>query len=296
MGNLLSDIRFCLRGFARRPLFAVVVVTTLALGLGVNATIFSVYDQMLLRELPIPEPDGLVNLGAPGFKQGNSSCNDGGTCEEVFSYPMFRDLERFDGLFEGIAAHRYTDASLAFEGETATGSALLVSGQYFSLLGITPTAGRLLDANDDRVDGEATAVVLSYAYWESAFGADFNVVGRTLVVNGKPLTIVGVGPRGFYGTTIGERPLVFVPITFRWLPNPAAFPQHADRRSYWAYLFARLKPGVSVDQAAAAINVPSGLMSSHAPGTAFDPSGEPSTGSCRGKFRVVRTISPVAMS
>jgi predicted permease len=256
MGNLLSDIRFCLRGFARRPLFAVVVVTTLALGLGVNATIFSVYDQMLLRELPIPEPDGLVNLGAPGFKQGNSSCNDGGTCEEVFSYPMFRDLERFDGPFEGIAAHRYTDASLAFEGETATGSALLVSGQYFSLLGITPTAGRLLDANDDRVDGEATAVVLSYAYWETAFGADPSVVGRTLVVNGKPLTIVGVGPRGFYGTTIGERPLVFVPITFRWLPNPAAFPQHADRRSYWAYLFARLTPGVSLEQASAAINAP----------------------------------------
>ena len=80
VGNLLSDIRFSLRGFARRPMFAVVVVATLALGLGVNATIFSVYDQMLLRELPIPEPDGLVNLGAPGFKQGNASCNDGGTC------------------------------------------------------------------------------------------------------------------------------------------------------------------------------------------------------------------------
>ena len=256
MANLLSDIRFCLRGFARRPMFAFVVVATLALGIGVNATIFSVYDQMLLRELPVPEPDGLVNLGSPGFKQGNSSCNDGGTCEEVFSYPMFRDLERVDGPFEGIAAHRYTDASLAFEGETATGSALLVSGQYFSLLGITPTAGRLLDANDDRVDGEASAVVLTHAYWESSFGADPNVVGRTLVVNGKPLTIVGVGPRGFYGTTIGERPLVFVPITFRWLPNPAAFPQHADRKSYWAYLFARLKPGVSLDQAAAAINVP----------------------------------------
>jgi predicted permease len=237
-------------------MFAIVVVATLALGLGVNATMFSVYDQVLLRDLPVPEPDGLVNLGSPGFKQGNTSCNDGGTCEEIFSYPMFRDLERIDGPFEGIAAHRYTDASLAFEGETATGSALLVSGRYFSLLGIGPAIGRLLDTNDDRVDGEASAVVLSYAYWESTFGADASVVGRTLVVNGKPLTIVGVGPRGFYGTTIGERPLVFVPITFRWLANPLAFPQHADRKSYWAYLFARLKPGVSLEQAAAAINAP----------------------------------------
>jgi predicted permease len=253
---LLSDVRFCLRGFARRPLFAVVVVATLALGLAVNATIFSVYDQMLLRDLPVPEPDGLVNFGAPGFKQGNTSCNDGGTCEEVFSYPMFRDLERVEGPFTGIAAHRYTDASLAFEGETATGSALLVSGQYFSLLGLTPAAGRLLDANDDRVGGEASAVVLTHAYWESAFGADLAVIGRILVVNGKPLTIVGVGPSGFYGTTVGERPLVFVPITFRWLASATAFPRHADRKSYWAYLFARLKPGVSLEQAEAAINTP----------------------------------------
>ena len=256
MGNLLNDVRYCLRGFARRPLFAVVVVATLALGIGVNATIFSVYDQMLLRELPVAEPDGLVNFGSPGFKQGNTSCNDGGTCEEVFSYPMFRDLERVEGPFTGIAAHRYTDASLAFEGETATGSALLVSGQYFSLLGVRPAAGRLLDVNDDRVDGEASAAVLSYKYWESAFGADTQVVGRTLIVNGKPLTIVGVGPRDFHGTIVGERPLVFVPITFRWLPSPNAFPQHSDRKSYWAYLFARLKPGVTLDQAAAAINGP----------------------------------------
>jgi predicted permease len=254
--NLLQDVRYCLRGFARQPMFAMVVVLTLAVGIGVNATIFSVYDQVLLRELPVPEPDGLVNLGSPGFKQGNTSCNDGGTCDEIFSYPMFRDLERVDGPFLGLAAHRYTDASLAFEGETATGSALLVSGRYFSLLGITPAVGRLLDTNDDLVVGEASAVVLSYAYWESAFGADAGVVGRTLVVNGKPLTIVGVGPRGFYGTTVGERPLVFVPITFRWLPQTWMFPQHADRKSYWAYLFARLEPGVSLEQAEAAINAP----------------------------------------
>jgi predicted permease len=256
LANLLSDVRFCLRGFARRPLFAVVVVVTLALGLSINAAIFSIYDQILVRELPVPDPDRLVNLGSPGIKQGMTSSNDGGTNDEIFSYPMFRDLERVDGPFEGIAAHRYVDASLAFEGETATGSGLLVSGRYFSLLGVRPALGRLLDANDDRVDGEANAVVLTYAYWESSFGADPAVVGRTLVVNGKPLTIVGVGPRDFYGTTVGERPLVFVPITFRWLSTPMAFPQHADRKSYWAYLFARLKPGVSLDQAEAAINVP----------------------------------------
>ena len=131
MGNLLSDVRYCLRGFARRPLFAVVVVATLALGLSINAAIFSIYDQILLRELPVPEPDGLVNLGSPGLKQGNTSCNDGGTCDEIFSYPMFRDLERVDGPFVGIAAHRYVDANLAFEGETATGSGVARVGPVF---------------------------------------------------------------------------------------------------------------------------------------------------------------------
>jgi predicted permease len=256
VANLLSDVRYCLRGFARQPAFAVVVVTTLALGLGVHAAIFSIYDEVLLRELPVTDPDTLVNLGSPGFKQGSPSCNEGGTCNEIFSYPMFRDLERVDGPFEGIAAHRNVEASLAFEGRTATGGALLVSGSYFPLLGVTPALGRLLDVNDDRVDGEASAVVLSYRYWETAFGADPKVVGRTLVVNGKPLSIVGVGPRGFHGTIVGARPLVFVPITFRWLANPNTFPQHADRKSYWAYLFARLKTGVSRDQAVAAIDVP----------------------------------------
>ena len=160
MGNLLNDVRYCLRGFARRPLFAVVVVATLALGLSINAAIFAIYDEILLRELPVADPDELVNLGSPG-NPGNTSCNDGGTCDEIFSYPMFRDLERVDGPFVGLAAHRYVDASLAFEGETATGSAMLVSGRYFSLLGVQPAVGRLLDANDDRVDGEASAVVLT---------------------------------------------------------------------------------------------------------------------------------------
>jgi predicted permease len=256
VGNLLSDVRYCLRGFARRPLFAVVVVATLALGISINAAVVSIYDQVLVRVLPAAAPYELVNLASPGPKQGGSSTNDGGTQDEIFSYPMFRDLERVDGPFVGIAAHRKVEANLSFDGATIAGASMLVSGSYFPLLGIRPAVGRLLDSNDDRVDGEASAVVLSHGYWQSAFGADPGVVGRTLVVNGKPLTIVGVAPQGFHGTTLGERPQVYVPITFRWLGGDNAFPDHDNRRSYWAYLFARLKPGVSLDQAAAAINGP----------------------------------------
>ena len=121
VGNLLSDVRFCLRGFARRPMFAVVVVATLALGLSINAAIFSIYEQILLRELRVPAPHELVNLVAPGRKQGSTSCGDIGTCDEVFSYQMFRDLERFDGPFVGIAAHRDFDTNLAIDGKTVAG-------------------------------------------------------------------------------------------------------------------------------------------------------------------------------
>ena len=256
MANLLSDVRFCLRGFARRPMFAFVVVATLALGLSINAAIFSIYDQVLLRELRVPAPGDLVNFLAPGRKQGNNSCSNLGSCDEIFSYPMFRDLERFDGPFIGIAAHRDVETNLSIDGKTIAGSGLLVSGKYFSVLGLRPAVGRLLDTNDDRVDGEASAVVLSYGYWQSGFAGNPAVVGRELVVNGKTLTIVGVAPRGFTSTTVGFKPEVFVPITFRWRDNPNAFPQHANRKSYWAYLFARLKPGVSLEQAAAAINEP----------------------------------------
>jgi predicted permease len=253
VANLLSDIRFCLRGFVRRPMFALVVVATLALGLSINAAIFSIYDQVLLRELRVPAAGDLVNFRSPGRKQGSTSCSNIGGCDEVFSYPMFRDLERFDGPFVGIAAHRDVEANLAIDGKTIAGSGLLVSGSYFSVLGLKPAAGRLLDSNDDRVDGEANAVVLSYAYWQSGFGGSPTVVGRELVVNGKTLTIAGVAPRGFTSTTIGSKPEVFLPITFPWRTDGR---NHTDRKNYWVYLFARLKPGVSLEQATAAINEP----------------------------------------
>src|SRR5262245_4315212 len=237
-------------------MFAFVVVATLALGLSINAAIFSIYDQVLLRELRVPAAGDLVNFQSPGRKQGSTSCSNIGNCDEVFSYPMFRDLERVDGPFVGIAAHRDIEANLAIDGKTIAGNGLIVSGKYFSVLGLRPAIGRLLDSNDDRVDGEASAAVLSYAYWQSGFAGNPAVVGRELVVNGKTLTIVGVAPRGFTSTTIGAKPEVFLPITFRWRADLNAFPNQTDRRNYWAYLFARLKPGVSLEQATAAINEP----------------------------------------
>src|SRR5581483_5395292 len=203
--------------------------------------------------LPVREPERLVNLAAPGPKPGSTSCDQAGDCTVVFSYPMFRDLERAQTAFTGIAAHRSFDVSLAFRGRTMHAEGMLVSGSYFPLLGLTPALGRLLGPDDDRTIGGHFVTVLSYDYWANRLGADRNVLGQSITINGHPMTIVGVAPRGFEGTTLGTRPQVFVPITMRALMTPG-FNGFTNRRNYWVYLFARLKPGVSVGEARSKIN------------------------------------------
>ncbi|MCC6202988.1 MAG: ABC transporter permease [Gammaproteobacteria bacterium] len=254
LASFWSDVRYCLRGFARRPLFAIVIVSTLAFGIGVNVAVLALFEQVLLRPLPVAEPDRLVNLVSPGPKPGRTSSNQAGTSDSVFSYPMFRDLERLEIPLAGIAGHVHVAANLGRDGHTTAGGAMLVSGRYFALLGLQPALGRLLDAHDDRSNGDASVVVLSHDYWRNELGGDPGVLGATLVVNGMPLTIVGVAPAGFSGTTLGVRPAVFVPITFRWSAQKFALPDFDDRRNYWVYLFARLAPGTTAAQVATELN------------------------------------------
>ena len=245
-----------LRALTRTPLVTGVAVVSLALGIGANAAIFSVFDNMLLRPLPVPSPERLVNLRAPGPTPGSHSCGAAGDCQSIFSYPMFRDLERVQQVFTGIAAHRPFGANLSFKGQTLNGRGLLVSGSYFPVLELQPAVGRLFDKRDDGTLGEPHAVVLSYDYWRTRFDARPDVLDQALVVNGQPLTIIGVAPRGFEGTSLGVRPQVFVPMTLRDTMESSAKGSLEKRTWYWAYLFARLRPGVTVDQALASINVP----------------------------------------
>jgi predicted permease len=261
----LGDFRHALRRLRKNPSFSAVVVATLAVGVGVNVALFSLFQQILLRPLPVAEPERLVNLVDPGPDLGFFGSDSGGgltyggvagNSDHVFSYPMFRDLERQPGPFAGIAAHRLFDASLSI-GETARrDTGFFVSGSYFSVLGLRPALGRLLGSEDDRVDGQAESVVLSYAYWQRELASDPNVLGRKLTVNGAPLTIVGVAPRGFHGTTVGARASVFVPITLRGVGTAFSVPNHDNRGFYWVYLFARLPPGMQLETAADAINPP----------------------------------------
>jgi predicted permease len=249
----MRNVKLAARSLAKTPFVTAVAVLSLALGIGANAAIFSMVHQILLRPLPVAEPDRLVNLSAPGPKPGSQSCNQAGDCNAVFSYAMFRDLEQAETGFSGIAAHVSFGANLAVRQQTASAQGMLVSGSYFPLLGLRPAAGRLFGPGDDEVIGGHYVVVLGHDYWVSRLDSDPSVVGDVITVNGHPMEIVGVAPEGFTGTTLGVRPAVYVPLSMRGVTNPG-FDAFENRRSYWAYLFARLGPGVTIDQAAASVN------------------------------------------
>ena len=252
----MSDIRYAFRSLAQRPLLTTVAVLSLSLGIGVNTAIFSMFEQLLLRRLPVPAPDEIVLATSPGPHPGGRDTSNAGGTEAIFSYPLFRDLERIQTGALRLAAHRDFGANLAHRGQTLAGVGALVSGQYFPMLGITPALGRLFGPEDDRVPNGHPIVILSHDYWNTHFGADPEVVNQTLVVNGELLTIVGVTPKRFTGTTVIDVPQVFVPLAMARL----AFRDLTSRNMHWLYVFGRLAPGVSRERAEAAINLPFGAL------------------------------------
>ena len=175
----MHGLRFAVRTLTKTPFITTVAIISLALVIGANTAIFSLCDQMLLQALPVEEPDRLVNLSAPGPKPGSQSCNQAGNCEDIFSYPMFRDLERERGAFSGMAAHVLFGANLAFSGQTTNGQGVLVSGSYFPVLGLQPALGRLLVPADDQTIGEHYVAVLSHRYWENQLGADRSLLNQS---------------------------------------------------------------------------------------------------------------------
>ncbi len=238
----------------KTPFVTTVAVLSLGLGIGANTAIFSLFDVVLMQPLPVEAPEHLVNLGAPGLKNGSQSCNNSGDCDAVFSYPMFRDLERDQQVFTGIGAHRIFGANVGYVDQTVTGDGAEVSGGYFSVLGVRPALGRLISAADDAVVGESAVTVLSYDYWNTRFDRNPEILGETLIVNGQPLTVIGVAEEGFDGTTRGTEVSVFVPITLRGRME-SQFADFDNRSSYWVYLFARLRPGIPIETARTGLNV-----------------------------------------
>jgi len=250
----MRNLKLALRTLFKTPFVTVVAALSLALGIGSNTAIFSLFDEMLRRPLPVYRPERLVNISAPGVMNGSNSCNQSGSCEEIWSYPMFKDLEKSPGQFSGIAAHLIFGVNIAFEGKTPVNvEGSMVSGRYFPVLGLQPAMGRLLGPSDDETIGANFVAVLSHRFWESKLGADSSVLNKSALINGQQMTIVGIAPKGFDGTTLGSRPAVFVPISMRGLMNPG-WQGFDNRSSYWVYAFARLKDGVTIEQSATAIN------------------------------------------
>jgi predicted permease len=250
----MRNLKLAFRTLFKTPFVTIVAILSLALGIGANAAIYSLFNEMLLQPLPVAQPDRLVNFAAPGPQNGSNSCNQAGGCDEVFSYPMFRDLQKANTSFSAIAGHFLFGVNLAMAGQTPiNGDGVYVSGSYFPVLGVAPALGRLLSPADDQTIGGHYVAVLSYPYWETQLGADRSVIGKQITINGSQMMIVGVAPKGFTGTTLGARPYVFVPISMRGVLT-TGFTGFERRNSYWVYLFGRLKPGASIEQANASIN------------------------------------------
>jgi predicted permease len=243
--------RLVLRGLARSPLFSVAAILSLALGIGANTAIFSLIDQLLLRTLPVPHPEELVYLYSSGPWEGVMSSDepDGPS----FSYPLFRELQKTQTPFTGIAGARAQLASISSGDRTTYDIVRLVSGNYFELLGVKPALGRLFSEDDDRIPGAHPVAILSHAYWTSRFAASSTALNRPLIINGLTFTIIGVAPQGFLGERSGEPPDLYIPLSMKKAITPD-WDAFENRQNAWVTLAARRKPGVTRERAENDVN------------------------------------------
>ena len=244
---MLADVRYALRLLTKSPAFAGVVVLTLALGIGANAAIFSLLDQVLLQSLPVANPDQLLvlsayNKAAPGIASS-------------FSYPMYQDLRDRNSVFSGVIARGGTQMNVSHGDQTERVRGELVSGNFFEVLGVKPWAGRFFTQDDDRTPGAHPVAVLSYSFWESRFNKDTNIIGKTILVNEHPLTVLGVTPPGFYGVDLSNNPDVRVPMMMTPVFNPLPPTRLQSRRHQWLSLMVRRKAEVTPAQAQASLSL-----------------------------------------
>src|SRR5690242_18893506 len=251
MTSSASDFRLALRGLRRSPLFAIVATLSLALGIGANTAIFTLMDQILLRKLPVKDPDQLVML----YQQGAHNGSNMGT--RMHSYPVYQDLQQRAEPLAEVICRRLAPAAVSIDNQTERVNAELVSGNYFTMLGVKPAIGRVFSSEeDDRVYGGHPVVVLSYDYWVRRFARDPNVIGKKIHVYYFPMTIVGVSSAEFRGFDPAQSPQIRVPILMKRVMAPELSWMRADnRRARWVQVFARLKPGYTVETAAAPLQL-----------------------------------------
>jgi putative ABC transport system permease protein len=253
MNGLMQDLRYALRQLRRAPGFALTAVLTLALGIGANTAIFSLLDQALLRSLPVRDPQWLVILQGAGSVWEGSTHISGGDVASYFSYPMYKDLRDKNSALDGVLATAPAQIGISRNGVSQLGPAEMVSGNYFTVLGVKPTLGRLFTQADDLQPGANPIVVLSFDFWKNHLGVDSTVIGTNISVNGKPFQIAGVAAPGFHSAVWGETPSLFIPISMLDAVVPGQGKRltlHTDRS---LNLIGRLKPGESIAQSEAAM-------------------------------------------
>jgi predicted permease len=254
MGGLNQNIRYAVRQLMRGPGFAATVIVTLALGIGANSAIFTIFDQVLLRMLPVERPKELVRFEWTGSFSGSISAFGGGS-HNYFSYPMYKDLRDKNAVFEGVIAAMRGGVGVSWNNQAENDDAEIVSGNYFSVLGLRPAVGRFFTDAEDQAKNANPVVVLGHEYWRTRMNASPDVVGQTLLINGHPFTILGVAPAGFQSIVDRYKPAVFVPVHMVEVAMPWVTSRDDlnNRQSLWLTLVARLKPGVTPERAQASL-------------------------------------------
>ena len=241
------DLRFSARSVLRSRSFAATTVLSLALGIGATTAIYSLVDQVILHALPVREPERLVLVDWKGDQVAN-----GFGSWNLMSYPICRDLQLHDQIFEGVLCRAATTVTLSMGGEHKPVAAEIVSGTYFSVLGVGPALGRVLAKDDDETPGASAVVVLAYDFWKTQLGGPSDIVGRKVLINQHPMTVVGVAAPTFRGIDVGEVPSLWIPASMSAQAIPR-FDGLLNRRARWLQVLGRLRPGVTLAQAQAGL-------------------------------------------
>lgn len=249
MEQLWQDVRYGLRVMRKNPGFTLVVVVTLALGIGVNTAIFSFTDALLFRPLPVKEPTRLAVLFHVGTKNPKNFSS--------FSFPDYTDFRDQNSVFSGLAASSTIDLNLSEGGQTERIEGQIVSGNYFSLLGVKPARGRTFLPEEDQTLGTHPVAVISYGFWQRRFGSDPNLTGKTLTLNGHSFTVIGIASKSFRSIDVRSSPEIWVPLMMHSVAMPTfkmfGTELFGNRGTHWLDLAGRLKPGVSLQQAESAL-------------------------------------------
>jgi predicted permease len=246
---LSQDLRYALRQLRRSPGFTAAAVLSLALGIGANTAIFSLLDQVLLRLLPVKDPQQLTAILWRGFT--NAASFGSGTA----SYPFYKDIRDGNHAFDGVFGRFGVALSFGYQGQTERIPGELVTGNYFEVLGVPAAIGRTFTNDDDRIPGGHPLAVLSYDFWTERFNADPAVLGRSIIVNNHAFTIIGVSAKGFDGVELGYSPKLRIPVAMK-KEMTGFFGDNwnlENRRATWLQMFGRLKPNMTMEQAEASL-------------------------------------------